>query len=67
MEVFKQTKAKFGSRNAMALKRPVNGVVPSDWTYWTWYHILNLILLIINIILIIGIVTTTIAVNLLKL
>lgn len=37
MEVFRSTKEKFGSRNAMALKRPVNGVVPSAWTFWTWY------------------------------
>jgi len=36
MEVFKTTKEKFGNRNAMALKRPVNNVVPSEWTFWTW-------------------------------
>lgn len=36
IEVFQDTVAKHGDEKAMALKRPVNGVIPSEWQYWTW-------------------------------
>jgi long-subunit acyl-CoA synthetase (AMP-forming) len=33
---FRNTVAKFGDKGAMYLKRPVNGVVPSEWKVWSW-------------------------------
>ena len=34
--MFKRTVAKHGKQPAMALKRPVNGVIPADWKFWSW-------------------------------
>eukprot|EP00605_Chrysophyceae_sp_TOSAG23-4_P003000 GSChrysophyteH1.ASY1.ANO1.3305.1 assembled CDS len=36
IERFKAVVEKHGDRPAMALKRPVNKVVPSEWKFWTW-------------------------------
>ena len=36
VETFQETVEKFGKRNAMGMKRPVNNVVPREWTFWTW-------------------------------
>lgn len=36
IQVLKDTVAKNPNGNALALKRPVNGVVPEDWKFWTW-------------------------------
>jgi long-chain-fatty-acid--CoA ligase ACSBG len=33
---FYQCVEKYGSRNCLALKRPVNGKVPDDWKFTTW-------------------------------
>ena len=38
--LFSATAKKHATLNAMALKRPVGGVVPDKWKFWTWkeYH-----------------------------
>eukprot|EP01038_Epipyxis_sp_PR26KG_P016834 gene16834-23050_t len=36
IQVFHDTVQTFGERNALAVKKPVNGKVPSDWKYWTY-------------------------------
>lgn len=41
VDKFQSTVERFGSRNAMALKRPEGDdpktwTMPTDWTYWTW-------------------------------
>mmetsp|Transcript_27277 Transcript_27277/g.27510 ORF Transcript_27277/g.27510 Transcript_27277/m.27510 type:complete len:663 (-) Transcript_27277:375-2363(-) len=41
MQAFEDTVSKHGSRPAMGLKRPVNGVIPTDWKMWTWTEYLT--------------------------
>jgi long-chain-fatty-acid--CoA ligase ACSBG len=36
IQVFRETVAKHGDRNAMAVKAKVNGVVPTEWKFWTF-------------------------------
>ena len=41
IERFKFTVQRFPDRGAMYLKRPVNGVVPTEWKVWTWTQYYN--------------------------
>lgn len=36
VQAIEDTVSKYGSRPAMGLKRPVNGVIPTEWQIWTW-------------------------------
>jgi long-chain-fatty-acid--CoA ligase ACSBG len=36
VEIFQATVENHGSKNAMAQKKKVDGVLPDAWTFWTW-------------------------------
>lgn len=36
IDVLKRTVEKHGREKALGLKRPVNGVIPENWKFWTW-------------------------------